>query len=314
MGFLDWLKPTPPVAAGLLPYIESSAATIDPLIKQIGGYAHTLAPAVESALAYCEEIAQRIPGPVAINRAAFASDPLVHALFGSVEEIDAMLATSQCVRDHLSPLSLATGQCCALLGMRCHEKKGFGVQLDGDIVRSDVAQTTLYFSDHTLTEPSEDTASARRRLRDVLFDGIVKEIAAHVGDVRSKQAQLDQEQAFAHARRRAGLQPETHTRRLASLREQLGATADALQPDRLLATLVAALNAPAPYLRLDPIDLTVDRFGIVARDAQEGDRLHFAQLTGRDLRSWVVLLALIDRDDAHRALDQFATARRYIVI
>jgi hypothetical protein len=314
MGLLDWLKPTPPVAAGLLPYINKSAATIDPLIKQIGGYEHTLAPAVEHALAYCAEIAQRIPGPFAVNRAAFASDPMVHALFGSADEIDTMLATSQCVRDHLSALSMTTGQCCALLGMRCHEKQGFGVRLEGDIVRTDVAQTTLFFSDHTLTEPGPDVASARQHLRDALFDGIVKGIATHIGDVRADLAQLGREKAFTQAKLRAGLQPEAHTRRLDSLLERLRATADALQPDKLLATLVEALTAPEPFLCLDPIDLAVDRSGIIVNGKNAGDLLHFAQLTGRDLRRWVVILARIDYDDARRALDRFETARRYIVI
>jgi hypothetical protein len=314
MGLLDWLKPTPPVAAGLLPYIDKSAATIDPLIKQISGYEHSLAPAVEHALAYCAEIAQRIPGPFEVSRAAFAGDPMVHALFGSADEIDTMLATSQCVRDHLSPLTMATGRCCALLGMRCHEKQGFGVRLDGDIVRTDVAQTTLYFSDHTLTEPSPDAASARTRLRDLLFEGIVKGIAAHVGDVRAEHALLDQEKAFTHARLRAGLQPEAHTRRLASLHAQLSASTDALQPEKLLLTLVEALAAPEPFLSLDPIDLAIDRAGVIVNNKSSGDLLHFAQLTGRDLRRWVVVLALIDRADAHRALDRFESARHYIVI
>lgn len=314
MGFFDWLKPAPPIDAALRQRLNHAAAAIDPLIRQVGGYEKKLAPAVQHALTYCEGIANRIPGPFEVNRAAFVNDPLVHALFGSADAIDNMLATSQCVREHLSQMTMETGQCCALLGMRIHEKTGFGAELEGDIVRADVAQTTIYFSDHTLAEPSPDLPSARQRLRDVLFDGIVKGIAAHVGDVRAEHADLNQEKAIANAKLRAGLEPEAHTRRLDSLHERLTATADALQPIQLLETLATALAAPEPFLHLDPVSLSVDRAGILTHAGHEGDMLNFAELTSRDLRRWVVILALISREDAHRALERFDTARHYIVI
>lgn len=314
MGFFNWFKTAPALDAALRQRIDHTATAIDPLIRQVGGYERKLAPAVQHALAYCEGIAVRIPGPFAVNRAAFVSDPLVHALFGSADAIDHMLATSQCVREHLSQMTMETGQCCALLGMRIHEKAGFGAELDGEIVRADVAQTTLYFSDHTLAEPSSDVLSSRLRLRDVLFDSIVKGIAAHVGDVRSEHAGLTQEKAIAQAQVRAGLEPETHTRRLESLHAQLTETADALQPKNLLETLAGALAAPEPFLHLDPIELSVDRAGVITSGGQDVDTLHFVELTSRDLRRWVVILALINREDAHRALERFDTARHYMVI
>lgn len=314
MGLFNWFKTPPPIEPVLRKRIDQAATTIEPLILQVSGYDKKLAPAVRHALAYCEGIAHRIPGPFAVNRAAFVADPLVHALFGSADGIDHMLATSQCVRDHLSQMTLETGQCCALLGMRLHEKTGFGAELDGEIVRSDVAQTTLYFSDHTLAEPSPDEPSSRQRLSEVLFDGIVKGIAAHVGDVRSKHAGLAQEKAIAQARARAGLEPETHTRRLESLHARLTETADALQPKNLLETLAAALAAPEPFLHLDPVELSVDRAGIITSGGKDADTLHLVELTSRDLRRWVVILALINREDAHRALERFDTARHYMVI
>ncbi len=136
--------------------------------------------------------------------------------------------------------------------------------------------------------------------------------------MRAEHAGLHQEQAIAQAKIRAGLEDAhaAQTRRLDSLRERLSATSDALQPKNLLDTLIAALSAPEPFLRLDPVDLTVDRAGIItgADGKGEGDTLHFAELTSRDLRRWVVILAFINRDDAGHALERFETARHYIVI
>ncbi len=256
MGFFNWFRTAPPVDPVVRLHINQAIGAVDPLIRQVAGNERKLAPVVRHALDYCASIAARIPGPFAINRAAFVTDPLVHALFSTADGIDKMLATSQCVREHLQTLTATSGQCCALLGMRIHEKAGFGAQLDGELVRTDVAQKTLYFTDHTLAEPRPDADATRQRLRDTLFEGLIKGIAAHVTDVRAEHAGLTQEQAMAQARARAGLEdsPETHTRRLASLHDRLTATADALQPKHLLETLAAALAAPEPYLRLDPIE------------------------------------------------------------
>jgi len=316
MRLFDWLKPPPPIDTATQALIEHAVVTVDPLIKQVGGYERKLLPAVQHAIHYCDDIAARIPGPFEISRAAFAVDPLVHALFGSADDIEDMLARSQCVRDHLLELSLASGQCCALLGMRHREKSGFGVELSGEIVRMDVPQKTLYFSDHTLAEPSHDVAAARHRLSKLLFDGLLKSFAAHVADVRTERDGLHRDQAIASACVRSGNAAETHTRRLETLREQLSATSDALQPGNLLDRLAASLANPEPHLRLEPVSISVDRSGVITGMGHEGEgeTLHFAELTSRDQRRWVVMLASIERDEARRALDRFDTARRYIVI
>ena len=316
MGLFDWLKPPPPIDAATQALIERAVVTVDPMIRQVVGYERKLLPAVQRAMTYCDDIAARIPGPFEISRAAFAADPMVHALFGSADHIEEMLARSQCVRDHLLELSLATGQCCALLGMRHREKSGFGAELAGEIVRMDVPQKTLYFSDHTLAEPSPDLAAARRRLSNLLYDGLLKGFAAHVAEVRVERDELHRDHAMAHACVRSGNNPEMHTRRLETLRAKLRATADALQPERLLDTLAASLAAPEPHLRLNPISISVDHAGVITGMGREGEgnTLHFAELTSRDQRRWVVILASIEREEARRALERFDTSRRYIVI
>ena len=314
MRLFDWLKPKPGLDAGLRAKIDQAVSAVDPLIKQIAGYERRLAPAVQRALAHCSDIAARIPGPVAISRAAFATDPLIHALFSSADAIDQMFATSQCVHENFARLTLQTGQCCALLGMRRNEKSGFGAELAGEIVRADVPQRTLYFTDHTLAEPAPDEASLRKRLVDVFFDGLVRAIAEHVEAVRCEQADLDKEKAIASAQLRAGKSCAVQTRRLESLRARLAATRDALQPQRLLDTLASQLEAPQSLLDLTPIELRVDRNGVIRDGAGEGDLLHFAELSTRDRRRWVALLALLDHADVRRALERYETARHYLLI
>lgn len=319
MGLLDWLKPPPPENAEIGGLIERAVAALDPMLRTVPGYRRKLAPAVGNAREYCAAIAGRIPGPVEISRGAFAGDPLVHALFASADDIDRMLARSQCVREHLvGATAPMTGQCCALLGMRHREKSGFGARLTGDTVQFDEAQHTLYFTDHTLAEPSPDVAQARLRLADVMFASLVNSLAVHVAEVREEHRGLHAEHAVAAASLRANPGPEGHTRRLADLQKRLRASGDALRPDKLIDTLADCLQHPEPYLRLDPVTVAVDRAGVIvgAGETPNGaaDTLHFVELTSRDKRRWVVMLAWIARAEACAAVERFDAARRYIVI
>lgn len=314
MGLLDWLSPKPQIDPVLRARIERAVDLAEPRLRQEGDYAYRLLPAVRRALEYCSAIAERVPGPVEISRSAFALDPLVHALFGAADDIEAMLAKSECVRTQMLDMTVATGRCCGLLGMRHREKSGFGVALEGDIVRADVPQRTLYFTDHTLAEPSPDPAAARLRLRDSLFEGLARSFASHVAEARAEHAGLHQEEIYARAC--LNQDRERYARRLEQLREQLRASDDALATHRLLQTFCDVLAAPESHLRLDPVTLNVDRNGIIVGPggAVGSDTLQFAELTTRDQRRWVVFLAIFDREEIQRALDRLESARRFIII
>lgn len=318
MGFLDWLKPAPPIDDATGAAIERAVDRVEPLIRFVGGYRQRLAPATRHALAHCAEIAARIPGPVDISRAAFAEDPLVHALFGSADDIETMLASSDSLREQ-GPALHGDGYC-ALLGMRHREKAGFGAALAGDVLRLDVPQKTLYFSDHTLAEPSPDLDVARERLRAALFDGLLKSFAVHVADARAEQARLAVAHSVASARERHDKRPtdgpEDHVRRLDELGRRLRASTDALRPDALLDTLAECLEAPESFLRIDPVAVAVDRNGVITGgdDDAAAQTLHFMELTARDQRRWVVFLARIRNEEIRRATERIAAARRYIVI
>ena len=317
MGLLDWLSPKPPPDPPTLARIEHAVKTIDPLIRQVSSYEHILAPAVKKAYGYCEDLALAIPGPIEISRAAFARDPLIHAFFGSADDVSTMLATSQCVRDYLNNATTPShDQCCALLGMRRRITAGFGTRITGEVIHRDEPQKTLTFADHTLAEPSPDLDSAHRHLAERMFDGLLKGFLAHVDEVREERQELRDASAIERARARID-GPEAHTRRLAELQERLREASHTLQPEYLVKTLALHLSAPESSLSLEPVRLWVDRVGILIEDRNEraqADDLRMVELTTRDLRRWVVLVVKINRDEARAAIEQFDARRRYIVI
>lgn len=321
MGIFDWIagavRPAPPPDAATRALIEQAATAVDPLIKQLGGYERKLAPAVQHAYDYCERLALAIPGPFPISRAAFADDPLVHALFGSADDIEAMLATSLCVRDYLGSHPAApSGQCFALLGMRRKITAGFGARLAGEMVQRDEPQKTLSFTDHTLAEPGVTLDEVHRRLARTMFDGLLKGLVASVGKLRAERQALLDARAMEYAQERSAGAGE-RKRHLEEIQERLRETAAALQPEQMADTLAAYLAEPRAALRLEQLRLRVDRFGIIVEDARQGehaDALRFAELTGRDPRHWAVMIVKIDRAEARAAIERFEAGRRYIVI
>lgn len=311
------------------PVIERALARItelvDPQLINTPRFARLLTPAVQYALGYCNGLVDALPGPLEIERRAFATDPLVHALFATANDIDQMLGKSQAVRDYLhEDESRAGGHFYALFAARRREKHQLGLEAHGETIQAEVPQTVLYFSDHTLTEPAASLDAARQRLRLATFDSLLKTFRAHLDERRAERdgmrSHLSAERGHLTVLRDKGAGTEVfiQTRRLEALEEQLRALADALQPDAVLRALAAFLQAPEGSLSLETCSVKVDRMGVLAHDDAElenAETLEFPELIARDRRRYLVTLARVDNIEARRSVKEaIDLQRRYVVI
>lgn len=310
MGLLGnlakWLGPAPPVPLELRRAIDHAVEAVDPALKAVSGYERRLEPAVRQARAYCRGLVDGIPGPVTISAQAFAEDPLVHALFATPGDIDVMLGNSRDVREFLSVgVDGALDCACALLGVRQHEKSVLGVAMEGEVLRSDVPQKVVYFSDHTLFGLSGDPEHLHVRLEQAAFDSLLQSFSDQLAEWRRAREEAYGRWSMARAQG-AGREEAEEGLRLATA---------AIEPERLLAALADWLADPSPHLRLAPTSVAVDRAGVVADGNCEGcTTLAFPELVGRDRRHWLVVLARIRRSEAREAVERHDRANRYIVI
>lgn len=316
MGFFNWLKPSPAIDARLREHIELAVHNTDPRIRQLPGYEKKLAAAVGTAFEYCERIALAVPGPFFINRAKFASDPLVHALFGSVDDIAAMLASSQPLRDYLAAHPATSDQpIFALLGMRRSLNAGFGTRLAGDIIKRDEPQITLSFSDHTLAEPTPDLDSLHLRLAATFYEGLLKGLTEEIETRRQELFELREHLALDKAMHRAG--GGEQTARLASMQARIAELGDSLLPAALISRLNEHLMSPAAHLRLEPTRFRIDRLGVIVEPGNQetpADTIRCAELVTRDQRHWVVMAVRFEHGEAQAALAEMRERRRYMVI
>jgi hypothetical protein len=312
-GIGHWLGSRPPPDKALQQAIDHAVEAVDPRLKAVSGYRRTLAPAVEHALAYCAQLASDIPGPVDIGPRAFSADPLVHALFATPGDIADMLGRSREVREFFAAAGDGEGEeFFALLGMRQRQKTVIGKVLNGDVVENEVPQRLLYFADHTLGELGNRHETTCQRLQSAAFDGLAEGFAACVAELRQDHQDARTAWQMERAAARTG-----HARRRQELEERQRQAIASLAPERLLEAYAEWLAAPEGRLYLKPMEVRVDRMGMIATPPEaEGNfsTLVFPELVAGDRRHWIVLLARIDRRDALDALQRRQEANRYLII
>ena len=309
----DFLKPTPPLSPALENALLRVGELVNPQLKSASGFEQKLANPLEYALGYCDGLISALPGPIDVNRQAFSNDPLVHALFATANDIDQMLGRSQAVRDYLAePDCWESEYFYALFAARRQQKRQLGMAVQGAVVQADVPQTVIYFSDHTLIQPTKSLESTVQNLRSSSLDSLLNAFHDHVEALRAEReglrADLSVERAHLTVFRgkTPGHEQAVHTRHLEELDQRLRQSAESLMPDQLLEALAEFLHAPEKSLALTPVTITVDRLGIVSDSGSQDANVHtldFPELTARDKRHYLVILARISRDEALEAVE-----------
>lgn len=287
------------------------AELVGPTLKAAADFEKHLSHPVEHALGYCQGLVSALPGPIDINRQAFANDPLVHALFATADDIDQMLGRSQAIRDFLAePSSWESDHFYAMFAARRQEKKQLGMSQRGDVIQNDVPQLILYFSGQTLIEPSCDLEATRLGLRGKALQSLLHTFHSHVEALRQERDGLRADASIERANLSTAHgtldEQALHTRHLAELDARLRQTAESLMPEQLVEALADFLRAPESALHLSPVSITVDRLGIVSDEPPDDlnrHTLNFPELTARDRRLHLAMLARIRRDEALEAVE-----------
>jgi len=297
---------------------------VDKTLAVAPGFAARLTAPIAYAHEFCARMVDALPPPVMIDRQSFASDPLVHALFATADDIGAVLAASGQVRAYLAEPRFRQYDCFfALMAARRVDKKVLGVALQGEIIVADVPQTLLQFSNQTVILPAEDPASARDTLLREAFDSLLLTFARHLDRAREAYGLLRTECEMERGYRRSPLgdaEANFPERRIAELDERLQRQFRSLQPDVIIAELADFLMQPEQALSLDPVQLWVTRRGVIQEGAAhdvDATSICFTELTSRDRRRHLILPVCVRYDEAWEALahvKETRAAREYMLL
>jgi hypothetical protein len=310
----------PATSDELISTIEWCVEQVEPQLKQVRGYPQCFEAAVAHALAHCQRLAQQIRAPIHVERHAYMHDPVVRALFVKADDIPVVLSKSPPVRDwHRSQVA---PDFVALMGVRLKEKQVFAMALEGDMLRRDVAQKVVMFSDHTISALAEDEPAVRTLLLREFLDALLKHVRDRITSLRATRQEKVQQRNELQAQLRAkpSMQAQAHLEQcLRELNE-----IDALLDLKCYADYFdAVLLKPEQYVNLLPISVSMDGIGVcyVGGNTPSSDGIHdcleLCELVGRDRRRWLVTLVKCNRHDLDAAgtyPDRLAEAGRWLAI
>lgn len=204
MGFLDRIFGRRQHGDGdtrLQAAVDLVIESADPRLKGVGDARQKLLPAVAHALEFVGGIVAAFPPCIEMTPDNWGKQPLLRAMFARPADIAATLSASVDLRDYLAaPASQGVETIhCAVAATRT-ERTVLGHAMEGDMLRQDVAQKTVGFSDFRLVACSPSEAELRTAAEDVVLEGLVLAALADLAGNRERSGMLEAHRQLLLAR------------------------------------------------------------------------------------------------------------------
>jgi len=301
----------------ILNTVERVVEGTDSRIRLVNSYDKKLQGAVSSSLEYTDDLIDQIPEAIEVSANTFVSDAHVNAFFVNVSDLQTVFSHSSEVRQFMEDFSnFDTPQCCALLCMRKSEKTVMGVELAGELLKRDVRQTAVSFSDHRIYSPTPSEAETRKGLKQCLFGGLVTNALEHIVQLRLASHRLEKERQILQARLRRYQQnkggAEQNARPAAEvaqeieeIRQKLSMVEEELKkthpvtPQESLEQVNAVFSRPDKFVRFKKCSLRLNKMGIKidADSRQACNEIRLAEVRIGEEPPRVVTLAKFPRDE-----------------
>jgi hypothetical protein len=309
--------------------IERAVDGTDARLRALPGYQKKLRPAVLHAIDHVVALVEALPPPMDAARGSYGSEPRLTAFFASPEHMQQVFSGDRTLADFLEGKAGRAGRVIALLLMERHEKNVLGLDLEGEILKREVAQVTVSFAGHRLADPTAEEGETRRLLKRRAFDHLLTLALGRIAAAREERAELQRQQDLLRHKLRAlqsgrwsfeasDAQDVPDTGKVEAQIEEiemqlraLGADAGTLKVH--LDMLIEMLARAEEQLSSKRIALIVDRMGIKReRAADTAPELGLDELTSANGRSLIVSLVSIPGDELRPRRDLFAEAQRYL--
>ena len=280
--------------------VEKAVDGTDPRLRLIDGYTRKMQRAVTEAVHYVDNVAAVFAPPLKLSRRAFATDPQVHALFGSADDLPRIMAESREVRDFLTTTDdRPTSPIYAGLRMSRTEKTVLAPEIQGNTLHADVVRTIVNFSDHALVIPAASETELLRDLKERIYIALVECALARLTSIKGHRAELEKQRSLLRMKlktlRARGLGMEAFTdrpraerdsvesieRRLLETEQELKETVASLATlNEYLDQINDVLSHPAEHVKLSPASTRLTRMGFktTANASDPGDEIFYTEI------------------------------------
>ena len=265
--------------ADITQLVEHVVDVVDPRIRVIGRYTQKLSQPLSHTWDYLTEIANVIPDGVTINSANFSSDTRMKLIFDNQSEIQRLLNTvSPLIHHHASQKNQASANIFMLLCMEKRERNFLGTELEGDILKRDVMQTAVTFTNRKFLSAGYNEEDAKLGFKNCALDGLLNKAHGLITNSRNEQKQLIARKKLLHKQHnhQVGEHPELRDieRQLTEIRIK------SESPDHHLSQILEVLHNPEHYIKMETHSMTLSNLGIkLANDAAEkGFNIDYAEV------------------------------------
>ncbi len=235
--------------------IEAVVDGIEPGIRFVSGYKKVLYPGVASSLTHISHMVDSIPGPIEISSRTFNNDPQANVYFASFPDAQKIFSQSEELHAFFYSTNLeAVDAAYALLCMDKEVKTTFGMDLQHDMLRREVLQKTLNFSDHKILSPASTENEVREGIKRCIFDGLITHALHKILDLKKQKQDLELDLGILNSRLKARKSQGGGLSRL--LVDAISTKSDATiektiaEKNKKLRSLPASGNAYAYYLEV----------------------------------------------------------------
>jgi len=296
--------------------VESVVDGTDSKIRLVPGYKKRLHNIIQSSLEFADDLVNQIPEPIEVSSRTFVSDPRVNAFFTNVTDLQSVFSRSSEVRDYMEDIHDDDAHCCALLCMRRTEKTVIGMELSGDMLKKDVRQLAVCFSDHRIYSPAPSEPEVREGLKNCLFQGLVTNALERITQLRLASHHLQSRHQMLHTRlrhykqkikdvaqgTRAGVEIahciEETGQEIRKIEEQM-MDSPLLTPLVMLEQVADVFSKPDEFVRARKLSLRLNKMGIKISDdsPQPANKLNLTEvIIGNELPR-VVTLAIFPKKE-----------------
>jgi hypothetical protein len=269
--------------AAVLNTVESVVDGTDNKIRLVPGYKKKLQDIIQSSLEFADDLVNRIPEAIEVSGSTFVSDPYVNAFFTNITDLQSIFSHSSEIRDYMEEVQYENACCCALLCMRRTEKTVMGMELSGNMLKRDVRQVAVSFSDHRIYSPASCESDTREGLRNCLFQGLVTNALEHIMSLRLAGHRLQSKRQMLHAKLRRYQQKTSEVQQdarttakiaqgieetgleLRKTEEQMLET-PLLTPQVVLEQVIKVFSRPEDFVQTRGFSLRLNKMGIKISD------------------------------------------------
>jgi len=206
MGLFDWLRKqeTPSAAEVVSPQLVRDATNFlirqtDPKLALCSRYEERLAPGIEATIRHIVTSVRQMPAPCDASPEHWHGTPELAAFFVSPDELVTAFSRSEPLQA-LFDQNPALDAAYAVLGTTLIERKGLGMAMEGDILRRDVVQTSVSFSNPRVHIVAPDAEGLGRTVAWRMFEELAMVALERIDALRGERKSLADDRALLQTR------------------------------------------------------------------------------------------------------------------